>query len=441
MDPSLDGAFRAAAERLRGQEVCRLVSHFDADGIAASAILATALERAGIATTSTFLPQLDEIALGTLPTKGFLVFLDMGSAYAPAIEQAFGDRVLVLDHRKLEGEPGGHELNPWSFGLDGGRDACSATLAFFVARALEERNENLAPLALVGVIADAQEKRGLQGLNEEAVMIGERAGLIALEERLKLFGYERKDLVRLLAASHDLRIPGVTGSTGGARRFLEGIGIPTEKDGRAVRYGDLNAEQRAALLEAGKKAATRKPTTALHFTLLKEEGMFRDARQYATLLNAFGRLERPEQGVAVCRGNASARAAAEKVLAEYRQTLHDAYAWQQRSPDVIRKDGYVLIDAGPKILASVMGTVCSMITRGGDVPPDTAVVGLADQGDAIKVSVRVAGYNKDAHELVTQMMDGIAGTSGGHAQAAGAVIRAADKGRFVENAQRILGNL
>ncbi len=439
MTGSFDAALDAAAAALKGAERITLINHFDADGIAACAILRAALERLGRACAVRAVPQLSAEEIGGLG-DGFFVFVDIGAAHAAAIAARLPGRALIVDHHRGEERAG---PNPWLHGLDGGRDACSATLAFLIARRLDAANADLAPLALVGIIADAQEKRGLHGPNADAVRTGEEAGLVAVEERLRLFGYERRGLVAMLIGSNDLRIPGVTGSAAGARKFLARLGIPLrDRQGRDTRYDDLEEDQRERLLRAGAEAATRRPAVAPHYLLVRERGLFRDARQYATLLNACGRLGRGELALAICGGDEEARRQAPGVLHEYRAALREAYEWQKRSPDVVRAPGYVLIDAGSRIPPSIMGTVCSMATRGGDVPEGVVVLGVADDGADAKVSLRVSGRDApDLRDLLGSMLGGVEGSYGGHAQAAGAVIRAADKERFLANARTVLEGL
>jgi single-stranded-DNA-specific exonuclease len=443
-------AIEDAADLLQSlpkEEPVVIVSHTDADGIAACAIMGAALRRLGQRHEIRLVPQLTTMEVDRLATHGRCIFVDIGTSHAQQIEQLFGAQALIIDHHQTAGDALDVErLNPCRYGMDGSRDACSSTIAYLLAVALDEQNRELAGLALVGIVADAQEKLGLQGLNKEVVDEGIADGVISAEERLRLFGYERKSLVSMLIGSHDLRIPGVTGNPHGARKFLESLGLPLrDRYDRETRYGDLTEEQQRILFDEGIKAATKTPATALHFTLPKERGMFRDARQYATLLNACGRLEQAQLGLAICRGELEARSRSTKLLGEYQEALHAAYEWQQHAQErVIRTERYLLIDAQRDILPSLIGTVCSMNARGGDLPKGTFVLGLARyaDGEQTKVSMRVAGYEKsDLNHLLEQMMEGVRGESGGHSQAAGAIIATEDEAIFIENAKRVLGEV
>lgn len=429
----MNGVARAA-EWLRRQERVRLVSHFDADGLCGCAIMKHALERHGITTELEMLPVLTPDAVERFPRDEALLFIDVGSVH-PELDEL---DAFVIDHHKSDEAPA-RMLNPWSEGLDGGRDACSATLSMLVAQELGE-NEDLLPIAVIGLLADGQEKRGLQGPNKTLVRAAVDAGLVRMEERLRLFGYERKGLVEMLVKSRDLRIPGVTGNQRGARKLLEELEIPARTAGRETRFGDLTTEQKESLLAVGKRRAQRRPASALHATLLHEEGLFRDARQVATLLNACGRLERPELGVAILLGDEGARQEGRTMLSRYRDKLRAAYEWQKQSEAVVRQERYVIINAGDRILPSIIGTVCSMATRSGDVGRNVAVMGLAHMGGLTKISLRVNDRSeRDVLALLKEILADFPETQcGGHRVAAGALIPTEEEDCFVERAKEIL---
>lgn len=400
----------------------RIVSHYDADGLCATAIIASCVERPAV----TILPQLTRRHVRELPDEPTL-FLDVGAIHADAIAEHLSD-YWILDHHKAAKQE--RLLNPWLLGLDGGRDACTSTLAFRVAEHFDR-----APFepAIVGMLADSQEKQGLHGLNKEVVDAAVAAGALEVEERLRLFGYERRNLVTLLVKSHDLQIPGVTENPEGARALLTELGLP-----HGARFHELDTAQRERLLSL-RERTTRSPATARHFTLLREHGLFRDARQFATLLNACGRMERPELAVDIVRGNKAARDEGVEVLRSYRKALRDAYAWQSQA-DVEEGDNYRLIRAGRAILPSIIGTVCSMQTRSGDVARDTVVVGLAHQQDAMtKVSARVNDRSdRDVLAILQEALEGIESQAGGHRVAAGALLSTEDEECFLEQLRRVL---
>ncbi len=427
---SFQAVVERGASRLGEASTVRIVSHNDADGIAAAGILAAALSRLGKRFTCELTPQppLDDESLLVGADGGeLLVIIDL--------QGVAREGALVIDHHPASGEGA---VNPVLYGMDGSSDACSATIAFLIAKSLSRENSDLAGLALVGIIGDAQEKRGLHGLNKRVVSEAVEEGIVRVEERLRLFGYEFRSVLSMLIASYDLDLPGVTGNPSGARRFLGELGIPLRDDrGRQTRYNWLTSEQRERLFAGVGRLARRKPVTAPYYELLRERGLFRDARQYATLLNSCGRLEKAELGLRMCLGED--RDQSPLVLREYRERLRAAYELQRSGEGVERTPKYVLINGGRRILPSLIGTVCSMITRSGDVPEGVVALGLARYPERwTKVSARVAGEGLDVRAALAEMLKGVRGNCGGHANAAGALIASEDEERFLENARRVL---
>lgn len=441
-------AIKEAADRIDacdGEQM--IIADLDADGIAGAAIIASALERLGKRYQVRIVPHLTKQSVKRIAdTEAELyILVDIGATHLKEMTTLLPEEQMILvDHHMPDDmESPLAFLNPAKHEMDGSKDICSATMAYFLAEDLDTSNEDLTTLALIGTIADAQEKEGFQGLNEEIFMLGKDLGLIEEEDRLKLFGYERRSILGMLIGSHDLKIPDVTGNPEGARAFMEELGIPIEGRRGQTRYWELSDAQKELLFEEGRKRATKEPAVVPYYSLPKERGMFKDARQFSTLLNACGRLEKASIGIAICMNDEAARREAGKILREYRIVLREAYQWQNESEKEV-EGKYVIINAGRKILPNIMGTVCSMMVRGGDVPQGTYVLGLAryDDGETSKISMRVIGDDTtNLLELLGEMLKDVDGSFGGHDQAAGAVIVTADEEKFLENAREVLGKL
>jgi single-stranded-DNA-specific exonuclease len=165
-----------------------LVHHNDTDGIAAGAVLATALERAGFAVERIPIERVHPMFLPRIhtPSRRVVLYADLGSQSLGLIARAAtpGSRVLVVDHHvpimpSFDLPESVALLNPERCGLDGDRLASAATVAFFLARSVSAANEDLAYLAVIGAAGDHQVTDGeYAGLNREAFEIGVRRGAI-----------------------------------------------------------------------------------------------------------------------------------------------------------------------------------------------------------------------------------------------------------------------
>ena len=89
------------AEEIHRQQNLIVVSHVDADGLTAAAIICTALERLNIDYKPLFFRQLDESALDEVADQGadLVIFTDLGSGMIQEICDR-GIRAVVADHHK-----------------------------------------------------------------------------------------------------------------------------------------------------------------------------------------------------------------------------------------------------------------------------------------------------------------------------------------------------
>lgn len=438
---SFDEVLGSAAEFLTAHDSFLLVAHADADGICATAIIEEVFSERNVPFQSIFLAQVSALALRKIAKESFgpVVFLDMGSSHLSIISEAFANRpVLILDHHRCEG---GVEniffANPFLANLDGTRDISASGIAVEVACRMDNSFSRLIPLALIGAQADNQEP--FEGHNNLLLARAVTEGLVRVRKGARLYGVERRPLVKLVANSHDLKIPGVTGSLSGARSFLSRLNIPLFVGGEETFFRDLSVEERQRMEEALISASPNPTASVLHYALISmPKGPLRDTREAATVMNACGRLGMPERGVAMLRGEASAVGEIEDILGQYGSLVHDAHRWvsdaiRRRDPTVVFHDRLLIIDAGNRFPAEIAGTLCSVLVRGGEVADDMVVVCLAGAGvDTVKVSSRTRRFGIDLAVWLRKIAEDVGGEGGGHAVAAGAVIPLGSERVFVE---------
>ncbi len=424
----------AAAAFIRAHDDLTLISHADADGICASAILSRTCERAGKRAQVRFLDQPSAPAFAALAAQaqGPVVFVDMGSSHLARIEELFTAPTLILDHHQAQGEARRALLvNPFLCGLDGTRDISAAGIAWEVASRVGDADD-LLPVALIGAQADNQERGAFQGSNKRMLERAGAAGLVATREGARLYGTQSRPLARLIAHSYDLEIPELRKNPAAARRLLDRLGIPAFEGGRERMLADLTARERLALDEELIRRSPHPQARIVHYTLPGLAGALRDTREAGTLLNACGRLGRPELALRVLlEGNPTL---ARDVQEAYTHALHAAHAWYLRGERVTRAGDLVVIDAGDDVPAALAGTLCSVLVRGREVDEATTVVCLARNADGTsttKVSARTAG-TRDLAPLVSAAAAAVGGEGGGHAVAAGAVIPSAQEAAFVD---------
>jgi RecJ-like exonuclease len=390
-----------------------------------------------------------------------VIFSDLGSDYANLLMQKTQEiKVVVLDHHQLSGEPSNSFpcVNPHLFGIDGARDISSAGVTYFVAKAIDKVNMDLAPIAVVGALGDLQDKydqRMLGGLNEKIVEDAKSQGLLTIEKDLIFFGRETRPIHKTLASTTNPFIPGISGEEYKSLAFLASIDIKPKYGDKWRALRDLSEEEKRRLCSA---LADYLLSKGLHYeisnlighvyTLNKEEPWtpLRDGREFAVLLNAVGRMDKPGVGVAVCMGDrGSALEEASKILEEYRRTINRYLGWIMEKPERIREMENIYVVYGEDFIDDkIVGAISSILTT--SLPnPEKPLIAYADvkEEGIVKVSARTidATTSKGVNlgEVMQVAAEKCLGKGGGHNVAAGAQIPIENVETFIRLVNELVG--
>src|SRR3989441_49090 len=166
----------------------RIFCHYDPDGTTSATILVRALMRRGKRIHATMAHALDRTSAARLQDESneLLIVSDMGSGQLDLLE-GLPYPVIVLDHHKpmRDSETVAH-VNPHLFGVDGAREMCGATTTWLFALVLDERNWDLAGVAMAGAIGDKQAVGGFVGVNAALFGEAEDRKVVVPERRLAL---------------------------------------------------------------------------------------------------------------------------------------------------------------------------------------------------------------------------------------------------------------
>lgn len=415
------------------QEPVKIVAHFDADGICSASIVAYFLKLQGKGFSIDFVPVLTDSCIDSLEDEGTHLFVDVGSSAIDRISQALPDsEKIVLDHHEVVGKAGFVHMNPELYGLDSGSEVSGAGVVYLFFKRFDNRVRDVAHLAVIGAIGDYQINGALSKLNNDIINEAVSEGLIVQSRGLRIL--KNKSLLKYLSTCQEPYIPGVSGDAESARAFLEKAGIPVMRHGREVTLSDLDDAQKRRLTDAilKKRAGEEHPDDifGVSFRIVGEDE-FSCAYDFATLLNACGRMGEGMLGVDVALGKPGSVSKAKEVLHEYRRKLHAALDWYTRNSDsFIHGKDFVIVDASDVIMPSMIGTISSMISRSFNLAPGTVVAILGDCDDRIKVSLRaVAPSSRNVLDILKDA--GVKGMLGGHKAAAGATTSREDKEDFI----------
>ncbi len=450
-------------DTVKEDSLVHVFSHLDADGVAAAGIIGKALFRLD----ARFRIQVtqwinDKIANEIQSEKpGLIIFTDLGSGYVNFVNEKLSDfKTVILDHHQIIGEPASNitQVNPHLNGIDGARDISGAGVAYLAAKALDKINVDLAPMAVVGALGDMQDKcdqRKLGGVNERIVQDATDAGLLTVEKDLIFFGRETRPIHRTLASTTNPFIPGISGEEDKSLAFLANLDIKP-KDGekwRALR--DLSDEEKKRLCSA---LADHLLSKGLHYEVtnlighvyvLNREEIWtplRDAREFAVLLNATGRMDRPSLGVAVCMGDrGSALEESSKVLEEYRRTLNRYLGWVMEKPERMKELKNIYVVRGESFINDkIVGAISSILSS--SLPnPEKPLIAYAnvEEENLAKISARTMDFmtNRGVNlgEVMQVASERLQGKGGGHNVAAGAQVPIESINTFIEIVDELVG--
>ncbi|MFQ5647663.1 MAG: DHH family phosphoesterase [Candidatus Aenigmatarchaeota archaeon] len=440
----------------------RLVSHHDADGITAAAIMLRALQREGRDVHITMVKQLSEKLIKELAGSGekLLMFLDLGSGQLDAIQRHMlgeGRKIIICDHHQVQGDIVSKDvmhLNPVNFSIP--ENVSGSGVTYLLARAMGAENKDLSELGIIGAIGDSQigaigQDWGLAGLNKEILKDSVKVGKIAVKKGLRIWGRYSRPIHKALEFSMEPYIPGISGSESAAVQFLQELGIKlkNEKDGWRC-LADLTEKEQKKLATGIIKERIRNnqenPDWIFGdmYDLLEKPG-FRDANEFATVLNATGKMKKPYLGIALCLNMPEAGEEIKAIQDAYRREIAKSIDWVRNNKNSIQKtDSAYYILAGSKISEYIISNAVSIVSRSDILSNGKRLYfGFVDteEGD-VKVSSRApdemvkAGAN--LQELMSVAASKVKGEGGGHSGAAGATIPKGTEQAFITHIEKQL---
>lgn len=417
--------------------VIRLISHNDADGISAAAVMANALKEEGIRYHTSIITRLtDEVVNDLRSDKSSLfIFTDMGSAYVKELNTFKGD-VIIADHHQVsdvESESNLIHVNPHLFGVDGSKELSGSGSSYLVVRGLDKKH--LSYLALVGAFGDMQGQSGFTGMNKLIMDDAKESGVLEIHEGLKIVSKTTEPLYKSLAYTFSPPLNGITGDLDGAREFLERMNLSY-----GIKFTDLEGEEQDLLKDA--LINVNPDIFGKCYTVPKESPILRDLEDYAYILDACGKNKKYGLGLGIAIGER------EKVLdvaidlqRKYREQIVKGLEWAKREgAEQLNSIQYLYSE--DKLFKSVMGTIASIGLSVDIFDSSKPILGLSRLGNDIKISGRTNRHmvekGVDLGKALHDASNNFAGQGGGHDIAAGAMIPNSSKDSFLHLVDEII---
>ena len=420
-----------------------VLTHIDCDGLTSGSIITKALIRAGAKCTVRTTKELNKSVISNLQKndRDFHIVTDLGGGFAKDLDDNLNDNWLVLDHHEILEEEYDNErvINAWKYGIDGGTEISAGGMAYLAANTLDDRNVDLSSIAVVSALGDRQdqgEKKSFTGKNFEIAKTAKEKGLLEIDLDLLLVGRETRPIPDSLAFTSQPFIEGLTWNRDVCLSLVNSAGIKLKEGERWRVPAELNEDEKRILIEAITKYTSGKNATEIMQELIgytysfpreDRRSFLRDGRDFATMLNSCGRINKAGVGIGICLGDRNKMLQeGENILRKYRKMIRDYMnilgneRWR-----ISDNENCVMVNGEGVIPETMTGTISSLIA--GSPKNSGKIVILRTNGEegTIKFSSRKSvgcKSNVNLSELMRQGAEKFDGVGGGHNAAAGARI-------------------
>ncbi|MFB5648295.1 MAG: DHH family phosphoesterase, partial [Candidatus Nitrosomaritimum aestuariumsis] len=300
---------------IKSQKSISVTTHIDCDGLTSGSIITKALIRAGANCTLRTSKEFSQNVVDSLKndSRDFHVITDLGGGFADNLDQSLEEDWIVLDHHQISDTEMDNPrvINAWKYGIDGGTEICAGGMSYLAAMSLDDKNSDLSAVAVVAALGDRQdqgERKSFTGKNFEIANTAKELGLLDIDLDLLLVGRETRPLPDALAFTSQPFIEGLTWNRDTCLSLLNSSGIELKDGGRWRVPAELNEDEKRIVIEAITKFTSGKNATDIMseligytYTFPREDkrSFLRDGREYSTMLNSCGRINRSGVGMAI----------------------------------------------------------------------------------------------------------------------------------------------
>jgi len=420
-----------------------VTTHIDCDGLTSGSIITKALIRAGAKCTVRTSKEFSKKIAESFKTdsRDFHIITDLAGGFAKTLDETLGDNWIVLDHHQIPEEEKDNQnvINAWSYGIDGGTEICAGGMAYLASMALDERNSDLSAIAVVSALGDRQdqgERKSFTGKNFEIANIAKEQGLVEIDLDLLLVGRETRPLAEALAFTSQPFIEGLTWNRGACLTLLNSSGIQLKDEGRWRVPAELTEVEKRQVIESITKFTSGKNATEIMSELIgytytfpreDRQSFLRDGREFSTMLNSCGRINRSGVGMAICMGDRNKiLREGEIILTDYRKMIREYMnVLSNERWRISESETCVMVNGVDIVPETMTGTISSLIAGSPKNSGKIVILRTNGEENTIKFSSRKSFSCKSDINLSELMRTGAEkfdGIGGGHAAAAGAKI-------------------
>jgi RecJ-like exonuclease len=428
---------------IKSKKSISVTTHIDCDGLTSGSIITKALIRAGANCTVRTSKEFSKKVLESFKTdsRDFHIVTDLGGGFANELDEVLGDNWIVLDHHQILDEERDNQnvINSWKYGIDGGVEICAGGMAYLASMSLDERNSDLSAIAVVSALGDRQdqgENKSFTGKNFEIANVAKEQDLVDIDLDLLLTGRETRPVADALAFTSYPFIEGLTWNRDACLSILNSSGVNLKEGGRWRVPAELNENEKRQVVEAITKFVPGENASEIMteligytYTFPREDGrsFLRDGREFSSMLNSCGRINRSGIGMAVCMGDRNKiLEEAEEILTNYRNKIREYMnilsneRWR-----ISESDTCVMVNGDDIVPEMMTGTISSLFAGSPKNSGKIVILRTKAEENTIKFSSRKAfgcNTNINLSEVMRTGAQKFDGIGGGHNSAAGAKI-------------------
>ncbi len=426
-----------ASSILEKNDKFRIITHYDADGISAAAVLTRCLMKDQSGFHTSFIDRFPDKIPEGLP----LIFADIGNSHLKDI-QAGDEDVIVLDHHYVKedlmiesDEENKIFINPHEYDIDGAQEVSGGTLALLLSVWYDEINWEDAVYGLAGAAADKQAIGGFSGLN---LKLAQEAGEKGSLQKSKELFIDGKNIQDSLMKACDPYFPDISGEKKEIRRIIDDLKIDPEAEIGSIKKDkkrDLNSLLVLSMLKKDRYAEVIESIMGIHYE--SEHEPF-DTDCLYKILNSTARTNRAGLGLSLCLGDKSARKEAKKIRDDYRSEMIGALKKLEERVEADEYEHLQYFFEEKKTRKGELAGLGILYILDKHKP----VLGMSEVDEDIDISARATKEQVekglDLGELCRKISGELDGSGGGHNIAAGATIK---KGPDKENVNKFLSRM
>ncbi len=421
--------YAEAKDLILGSDFLRIIVHYDGDGTSSAIILTNMLKRLNKKFHLSYIKELNEAGFRSLITDDTTIVADAGSDQLRFVPEK--RNIIVLDHHfYTKADWKGININARDYGIDGTHEACGSTMSYMMAQVMDEKNSDLFPFFMSGLIADKQDLGGISGMNLKLVdSYGEK---FRKDHALNLEGTTLKDS---LTYSTDPFFKDITGFPDKAESFLKTAGIDPDK-----KQQDLSEDEKRTLANAlGLKLLEQKAGfEALSY--IEADLYYFDfgysSKMLSSIIDGNGKMGKNSVPVAYFLGYENFKQEMETNWRLFKTKIID---YTYRSLGEMFSTPHISYFYAPEseMAGAISGIL--MLYLADQTKP---VIGFSVGKDETKVSSRgtrkLVSKGLNLSVVMRDASAAVGGSGGGHDIAAGAVIPKGKEIQFLETAEKII---